>query len=121
MSDLGVHAVSPGTHELVLTIELPNGFELNPEAKQKVAFVLDGERAKATLEKTPTRLVARAPVEVAEGQARVVEIDLALVLCTDKDKKLCLYDRQKLQAALRPTPVDSPREVFLRYVPASAM
>lgn len=121
---LGSGQAAEGEHTLVLTVDLPEGYDFTEGAPTRVRLEVSGANGLAPAGEPTTRqegrtLVVRAPLRVPGGAGGEVAFDAALYYCGER-KSVCLVDRRRLTYALTATAAPTPSETSVHYRPPAA-
>lgn len=110
-------AFTPGAHRLVLTAELPAGYEFNADAPQQAQATGTGLVAHhPELAFTDRTARVSIPIEVPASGRGEISVELTLYYCRDQKNSACLMDRRHLTYAIAAAPngEDGPVEVAIK-------
>lgn len=94
---LAPQRLAPGQAALAVTLALPPGYQLNPQAPSTVAVATSDAAVLAPAGKTVVRptFPIRVPVKAAEGKAELT-LDLVLYYCQADAESVCLFKEIRL-------------------------
>jgi DNA-binding beta-propeller fold protein YncE len=103
--ELPVQTVEPGDATLIVSLELPRGFKLNPQAPSFVKLS-SGERQRLSFNGSAEQTLANSqfpvsvPVQVSEGQTNL-SADFVLYYCEADKETLCFFKEARLRVPVR--------------------
>jgi thiol-disulfide isomerase/thioredoxin/flagellar basal body rod protein FlgG len=111
--------VAPGEGRLTLSLQLPQGYELNLQAPSYVTLSSDGKAVAFSDGSTEKTVNARQfplvlPVRIGEGAARL-SARLVLYYCQETKEGLCYFKEVELQVAVKASTAASTSEIRMAY------
>jgi DNA-binding beta-propeller fold protein YncE len=101
--DLETAEVSPGSGEIVLDIQLPDGYKVNPDAPSSIAWTATEDVAELPAESdlTGAELPVSLPVEFTGTGA--ITADLTLLYCREDSEGLCIIEQVRFRQPISVT------------------
>jgi len=110
--------VTPGDGKLTLSVKLPEGYELNPNAPSQLVLSVDGGSVQLDGAAAKPILKPQFPLtillKVTEGEARI-KAALVLYYCKAGKEGLCLFKEATIVAPVKGAPGAKTSEVELPY------
>lgn len=119
MRRLPPQTVKPGPGRLTLSLQLPNGYKLNPQASSAMRIIA-GDKRILRFNKRGEKTVAKPhfpltlPFQATEGETHL-QIELQLYYCKTRQEALCYFKEIRLQLPLRVTSEAEAHQIRVSY------